>query len=931
MKKIILIFFLFILSVPLEAQEFFNFDNLCFGKMDSVQLFTAWSRPRALDYNKDGKMDFAVIDKGNDSLQVFFNDGNANFNVIPPLRISIGNSGRDLCVGDFDNDTYVDIATMDAQGDLNIFKNNTGTGISLAALFINSTNPNFELIRLESGELNNDGKIDIIGTGKDLSAMNMVAFTFENTSFFTFGSINIFTIFTWHTIQNNTPEIPLSVADFDGDGYNDFVVGTNDMMDTLEIYPNTGATNIGFATPIIYREPFNTPVCQLTAKDYDGDTKPDIAIAAGGGFSIIKNTGSLTFSVLYSDSFIFGNRFEIKDVDSDTYPDLIIVDYGGTFNVFRGTTSKGYPFWYNTVFTVGESYRFLVENFDSNNIPDFVFVGSGDFPYLLNTRNFSFHLENSIVSTNTAICGSTPVSFTVTNSHPTYPGNYNWNPGPSATTSYSTTTPGGIDCAFSFTLPPGLGQCVLTTNTVYINTQVTPSAPVTATVSAVNCPGTNVPLEASIPVYTTFTWSTGQTTSSIVVSPTATTTYSLFLDNGCPGLETYTVNVSPGPTVTISAPSSSICTGDSLLLTGNGAANYLWLPGSSTSGSIYVKPINTTGYSLVGTDAFGCKDTDFVNITVNTIPVLSVVPSKTVICYPDTVTLIASGAPSYTWSTGANTSSVSVLVFSNSNYTVSGDNGCKATAIYSLTGFNRPVVTANSNLSSVCIGNQVTLQAFGATSYTWFPPLQFGNVVFDNPTAPTTYSVLGISANGCYNYTSIAVGVNSNPTLSITSSELCIGKQATITAIGATTYTWNNGNTMSFLLETPASAAQLSYTVVGVDVLGCKSTQTVSLDISDKCGLIVWNGVTPNGDGKNDIFFLENIEQYPRNKVTIYNRWGQRLANIDNYDNKSRFWSGADEETNADVPSGTYYYIIDLGNGSALLKGWIELTKKSLN
>ncbi|MBK7668743.1 MAG: VCBS repeat-containing protein [Sphingobacteriaceae bacterium] len=751
MKKIILILLLFVLSPSFKAQQFLNYDNLCLAKMDSIELFNFWSRPRALDFNKDGKLDFALIDKVNDSLEVFFNDGNSKFTTLAPLKISIGNSSKDLCVGDFDGDTYIDIATINSQGDLLIFKNATGTGISLVSSYINTTNPNLEVGLIECGDLNNDSKPDIIGTGKDFSTNLIQAFTFQNAFSFNFGLINVFSIYNGHNIVNNTPTTPLAIADFNADGFNDFVVGTDDMTDTLEIYPNLGLAAISFSSPTVYKEPFNTLVYSLDAKDYDGDSKPDIAISASGGFSLNKNGGALSFSSLYSDSFITGKNFEMKDVDSDTYPDLVIADWSGMFYVFRGSSVKGYPFWNYTTFTVDEAYRYLIEDFDGNAIPDFVFVGDGDHPYLTNSRNFSFHLANTIVSTNTAICGSTPVSFTVTNSHSSYPGTYSWTPGPSSTTSYSINTASSVDCAFSFTLPPGYGYCTLTTNTIYVNTQITPTAPITASVSAINCAGTSVPLEASIPIDTTYTWSTGQSTYSIAVSPTSTTTYSLFLDNGCPGIETYTVVVSPNPTVSISAATTSICVGDSLLLTGNGAANYVWLPSSSTGASIYVKPANSTGYSVVGTNTFGCKDTGFVNVTVNTIPVLSILPSKTLICFPDTVTLSANGATSYTWNTGATTTSISALVFANTNFTVTGSDGCKATTSLSLTGVNRPVMNATASKSVVCNGDSVTLQAFGAASYTW-STIQFTNSIYTYPTSATTYSVLGLGANGCYNY-----------------------------------------------------------------------------------------------------------------------------------------------------------------------------------
>ena len=116
------------------------------------------------------------------------------------------------------------------------------------------------------------------------------------------------------------------------------------------------------------------------------------------------------------------------------------------------------------------------------------------------------------------------------------------------------------------------------------------------------------------------------------------------------------------------------------------------------------------------------------------------------------------------------------------------------------------------------------------------------------------------------------------------------------------------------------------FTVDGVDANGCKSSTNQDFSISDRCSLVVYNGVTPNGDGHNDYFRIENIEQYSGNLVLIFNRWGQKLAEINDYNNTNNFWAGTDQQ----VPSGTYYYVIDLKNGSELLKGYIELTKQGL-
>lgn len=125
-----------------------------------------------------------------------------------------------------------------------------------------------------------------------------------------------------------------------------------------------------------------------------------------------------------------------------------------------------------------------------------------------------------------------------------------------------------------------------------------------------------------------------------------------------------------------------------------------------------------------------------------------------------------------------------------------------------------------------------------------------------------------------------------------------------------------------------------SYDVVVVASYGTK-TDTVSIsnmviNVNDApCLITIYNGVTPNGDGVNDFFYIKNIEEYPNNVVTIYNRWGQKLDEIKSYNNTNNAWAGIDNFNHAHqaAPSGTYFYVIDLGTGGPLYKGFIELTK----
>lgn len=104
-----------------------------------------------------------------------------------------------------------------------------------------------------------------------------------------------------------------------------------------------------------------------------------------------------------------------------------------------------------------------------------------------------------------------------------------------------------------------------------------------------------------------------------------------------------------------------------------------------------------------------------------------------------------------------------------------------------------------------------------------------------------------------------------------------------------------------------------------------KNYSITVLDINPQCDIVVYTGVTANKDNVNDYFYIKNIEQYPDNRLTIYNRWGGKLYDVNKYDNVEVRWP--EEEDLRTLTSGTYFYILELGNGTAPIKGWVELLK----
>lgn len=100
-----------------------------------------------------------------------------------------------------------------------------------------------------------------------------------------------------------------------------------------------------------------------------------------------------------------------------------------------------------------------------------------------------------------------------------------------------------------------------------------------------------------------------------------------------------------------------------------------------------------------------------------------------------------------------------------------------------------------------------------------------------------------------------------------------------------------------------------------------ETTATITV-ICDK--ILVFNGISPNGDGRNDVWHMPGIEQYPLNEVRVFNRWGQQVFEKTGYSN-TEGWDG--RWNGRDLPDGTYFYTIDLRDGSAVLNGFLQIQR----
>jgi len=121
----------------------------------------------------------------------------------------------------------------------------------------------------------------------------------------------------------------------------------------------------------------------------------------------------------------------------------------------------------------------------------------------------------------------------------------------------------------------------------------------------------------------------------------------------------------------------------------------------------------------------------------------------------------------------------------------------------------------------------------------------------------------------------------------------------------------------------------ISYQLLVTDMNGCQDIDSVTIIVRDEFVLKVHNVVTPNGDGKNDTWIIDNIEFYPEAEVAIFNRYGVEIYRKTGYNNE---WDGTYKAPNGDdLPDGAYYYVITMKGGSdKVYKGAISVVRNAI-
>lgn len=420
-------------------------------------------------------------------------------------------------------------------------------------------------------------------------------------------------------------------------------------------------------------------------------------------------------------------------------------------------------------------------------------------------------VPQGIISGNTLPCFGESTTLTASGAN-----SYSWNTG--ATTPVITVNNSGdYTCTFTNSY-----SCT-STQTVTVNVVEEPII----TGNFTFCNGDYTTLTAS--GGDTYLWNNGATSPAINVNVAGTYSVTVSTSNGCIGNASVSVLENQLPEVNILG-NAVICSGIGTTLTASSGTNYLWSNGSSLQS---ITANNPGTYSVTVSNAAGCTNTASIDVSIMDNVTISGVSS---ICEGQSTTLFASGEGNYMWSNGVNTSFITVNTPGNYTVTVTLPNGCSSSASIEVVSAPNPTPSISGS-TTLCQGQTTILTANGGNSYLWSNGSTTNNISISQSGA---YTVTVTNVEGCSASANVTVVVNPLPNVSITgSNSFCQGDNTTLTAIGASTYVWNNSSTVDAITVNAAG----TYIVTGTDVNGCTNTAAKTVYVSPTYNTVLTHNI----------------------------------------------------------------------------------------
>ena len=785
------------------------------------------------DFNNDSWIDLAIVNSASDNISILLNVSGTTFTLAGTYSVTAGSYSSSIAAGDFDNDLKLDLViTNPATGSISVFKGN-GNGTFMGhvdyPLIVNG--PNVVI----TGHFNNDAMLDIAvaNTGNWLVTILL-------NSAGTFPSSTDYAV--------NQPS-SMTVDDFDKDGDEDIAVANNGFSSaTLLFGDNTGTFTVSLVT---YATGGSTAFF-IKSGDFNGDTKPDLAIVnnPNNDVSVFMGNGDGTFNNPVSYLAGWGtNCVAIADFNQDGKSDMAVSDYWGSdvsilINKNSGSFAAGIDYPAGPI-----PWAMISADFDKDGDKDIAIThymggGGGGVDSISILKNNGSGVFSFPVS---YFCGADPTDLVS--------GDFNGDTWPDIAV-----TRGGFPAPVSVLLNDGSGGFGPPVDYSFVNASASIDTgdfnndnilDLVATnfsggkVNVLLGDGTgafptssNYAVSGNFPISVSAGDFDKDNKIDLAVANNFSNNVSVMKGNGAGGFA-FNNNFGTGqnPTYVISADFDNNDTLDLAVACYNNPFGVNVYKGNGdltfTSASTNPSPIGimyplwmaTNDFNNDGKLDFVTSNSDwtssYVYLFLGNGDLTFVTPSLPNI-------LVASNSPSAIVAEDFNNDGVPDIAVTN--------NGGNNISVFLSSG-QSPV--AVSSAISICKGTNISISAGTGDSYLWQPSSGLSSNTIVNPvaspTATTTY-VLTVSILSCTKQASVKITVNSLPTLITTpGSVICIGDSIVLGAIGATTYTWHPSMGLSKTTGNTVNASPgvtTTYSITGTNSNGCVSTYSVSVSVN---------------------------------------------------------------------------------------------------
>lgn len=949
-----------------SAQQFyisFSGDNFDPSLMEaeishpsSVELFDLC----LCDFDIDGKADVAttkvdtetdILIFENNSVVETINLNELNRNTNPELDLSSPNSN--ITCGDLDGDGLPDLVVSKTGNPRNVIfvlKNISNGGNIRFAASVSLFLPLDEIAkRLEIKDLDFDGRPEIIVS----NTFNENIKVFRNTS--SAGNLQIEATPRNIVMTGAGTTNGLAVEDLNGDYLPDIITGPFFGSNVYIRINNSSVGNVSFNPVQVVNVSGN--LNNITPGDFNDDGAIDLAISLTVQDQIVvlenttpANNPAVTFneSRFSTDGDPWG--LNAADMDGDGKIDLLVGlrDANG-IQVFENTGSGGAVSFDKHLVPTNLFTRNVVGgDIDGDAKPDIVFTSFSSTPqYSLSViRNAHCFMPEINPLGPLTICGGSSIGLSASKGIGI---TYTWDKdnivfktGPEDT--IIVTQPG----VYKVISESQSGTCSKISNAVIVNSGAgtVPADPVIYN-NGPFCQGGDITLTTDNIAGATYLWqgpsgftSTDQNINVSVASPANSGIYSLQVTVGecSSNISTTTVGLVNLPSFTITASATRICEGGSVQLNITSVAGYTYqwirngLPLAGETGNTLTASSEANYRAEVTQTSTGCKTLTSNSIDLNVIarPVADFYYTdpecaNNEIQFINSSTFEPGETVNYAWDFGdgsfiVNNENPAHTYASGGDYTITfvvaySDGSCRDTLMTPISVNPRPVFEiVISPDEMVCEGSRQDLTTSAVFSdYLWNTGETTQQIAIFRP---GDYAVTVTDANRCVAQQNITIDMFPKPVVTATASpeETFEDSEVQLSASGATSYLWSPADLVDNPFD-PDPIATVSetteFTVLGENDSGCADTASVFVRVieSNTLNVLPRKVFSPNGDGIDDEWRIEYIENYPGAVVTIYNANGSVVYESNNYGND---WNAVYE--GKDLPETAYFYVIRYEN-----------------